>query len=446
MIVLASKFIQGGGNVDNRELIQAGLDYIENNLKSDIAVQELAYSAGFSLFHYYRLFQKFVGIPVQQYIIRRRLLNAIFEIGSGRKMIDTAYDYGFDSYAGFYKAFRREFGCSPTTYLKCHRAKKPYRIDLFQEEQIMMTHKRITRILAAWNMDNADITDIYYDGTDRKNEHAYYIGTDHVLKISANIGELKNHIDISKALHAVGINAAIPITTTENTEILQNGELYACLTKRLTGSPLLSKDLYQDTSGELSRFLGRSLAKMHMALRDLDDIAAKDNNLLSLIKEIALPQSKDILKMDDNFCSAFLKIFEELYPLLPRQLIHRDAHPGNILIQDGLAGFVDFDLSERNLRLYDICYAATAVLSDCFFDNSFQPESWLNIYRWIIAGYNDVQSLIAAERKAAPYVLLANQFVCVSWFSQQAQYEDVFKTNVAMTRWLVEHFKELIIL
>lgn len=127
-------------------------------------------------------------------------------------------------------------------------------------------------------------------------------------------------------------------------------------------------------------------------------------------------------------------------PLLPRQLIHRDAHPGNILIQDGLAGFVDFDLSERNLRFYDVCYAATAVLSDCFLDNSYNPESWLNIYRWIIAGYNDVQPLTEAERKAAPYVLLANQFVCVSWFSQQAQYEDVFKTNVAMTKWLVEHF------
>ena len=110
-----------------------------------------------------------------------------------------------------------------------------------------------------------------------------------------------------------------------------------------------------------------------------------------------------------------------------------------------VAEFLDFDLSEKNLRLYDICYAVTAVLSDCFFESSHTPESWLNIYHCIIDGYNKIQPLTAAERKTVPYVLLANQFVCVSWFSQQAQYEDVFKTNVAMTKWLVEHFEELAI-
>lgn len=429
--------------MDHRELVQTGLDHIENNLKADISAQELADSAGFSLFHYNRLFQHFVGIPLGQYIIRRRLLNAIFEIGSGKKMIDAAFDYGFDSYAGFYKAFRREFGCSPSAYLKYHQVKKPYRIDLFQEEQIMMTRKRISRVLAAWNMEHADIADVYYQGTSRKNEHTFYIGNEHVLKISANKGQLLNHNQISKALHAQGINAAIPVATAEKCEIIQDGEIYACLTQRVTGTPLLSSDLCQDTSGELSRFLGRSLAKLHIALQSLEDMALKDNDLLTLVKESALPQSRNILELEVSFCSDYLRVIEELYPSLPRQLIHRDPHPGNILVQDGAAGFLDFDLSERNLRLYDICYAATAVLSELFPESSWDAEGWLNVYRGIISGYDEIQPLTAAERKAIPYVLLANQFVCVSWFSRQAQYEDVFKTNVEMTRWILGHFDEL---
>lgn len=412
--------------MDHRELVQTGLDHIENNLKADISAQELADSAGFSLYHYYRLFQHFVGIPLGQYIIRRRLLNAIFEIGSGKKMIDAAFDYGFDSYAGFYKAFHREFGHSPSAYLKYHRVKKPYRIDLFQEEQIMMTRKRISRMLAAWNKEHADIADVYYQGTSRKNEHTFYIGNEHVLKISANKGRLLNHNQISKALHAQGINAAIPVATAENHQIIQDGEIYACLTQRVTGTPLLSADLYQDTSGELSRFLGRNLAKLHIALQSLEDMALRDNNLLTLVKESALPQSQDILGLEASFCSDYLRVFEELYPSLPRQLIHRDPHPGNILVQDGTAGFLDFDLSERNLRLYDICYAATAVLSELFPESSWDAESWVDVYRGIISGYDEIQPLTAAERKAIPYVLLANQFVCVSWFSRQAQYEDVF--------------------
>lgn len=429
--------------MDDRELVQSGLDYIENNLKTELSAQELADSAGFSLYHYYRLFQRFVGMPVQQYIIRRRLLNAIFEIGSGKKMIDAAFDYGFDSYAGFYKAFRRELGCSPSEYLKYHRAKKPYRIDLFQEEQILMTRKRISRMLAAWNMEHADIADVYYQGTSRKNEHTFYIGNEHVLKISANKGHLLNHNQISKALHAQGINAAIPFATRENHEIIQDGELYGCLTQRVMGSPLLSTDICQDTSGHLSRFLGRSLAKLHKALQSLEDMALRDNDLLTLVKETALPQSRDILGLEVNFCSDYLRAFEELYPSLPRQLIHRDPHPGNILVQDGAVGFLDFDLSERNLRLYDICYAATAVLPELFPESTWDPESWLDVYRGIVSGYDGVHPLTAAERKAAPYVLLGNQFVCVSWFSRQGQYEEVFKANVAMTKWILEHFEDL---
>ena len=40
-----------------------------------IMVSELADQAGFSLFHYYRLFQQSTGLPVMQYILRRRLLH-----------------------------------------------------------------------------------------------------------------------------------------------------------------------------------------------------------------------------------------------------------------------------------------------------------------------------------------------------------------------------------
>nr|WP_278287113.1 helix-turn-helix transcriptional regulator [Caloramator mitchellensis] len=78
----------------------------------------MAENAGFSLFHYYRLFQSVVGMPVMQYILKRRLCHAIYEISCGRKIIDVALSYGYDTHAGFFKAFKREYDCSPTQYLK----------------------------------------------------------------------------------------------------------------------------------------------------------------------------------------------------------------------------------------------------------------------------------------------------------------------------------------
>ena len=51
--------------------------------------------------------------------------------------------------------------------------------------------------------------------------------------------------------------------------------------------------------------------------------------------------------------------------------------------------------------------------------------------------------LTDAEREAIPYMILANQFVCVAWFAGQDQYPELFETNKNMTRWLISRFEEL---
>ena len=97
--------------------IQKSIDYIEKNLKTDITAKELSEMSGFSMFHYYRLFQSAVGMPVMQYIARRRLLHALYEMHCGEKMVTAAMNYGFETQAGFYKAFVRKFGYTPKEFL-----------------------------------------------------------------------------------------------------------------------------------------------------------------------------------------------------------------------------------------------------------------------------------------------------------------------------------------
>ena len=103
--------------MDNRTVIQQGLDYIEDNLQAEITAAELAEMAHISLFHYYRLFQQATGLPVMQYILRRRLLHGVYAIREGSSKTDAALRFGFDTYAGFYKAFCREFGYPSTPLL-----------------------------------------------------------------------------------------------------------------------------------------------------------------------------------------------------------------------------------------------------------------------------------------------------------------------------------------
>ncbi len=151
--------------MDNVDIIQRSVDYIEENLKTNITAEELANNSGFSLFHYYRIFQSVVGMPVMQYVLRRRLINAIYEISINGKIIDVALSYGFDTHAGFFKAFRREFDCSPSQYLKKYITKKPYKINLKQEVCKMITHKKIIEVLANWGMDNETIGTFYYESS-----------------------------------------------------------------------------------------------------------------------------------------------------------------------------------------------------------------------------------------------------------------------------------------
>lgn len=419
----------------NRVIIQRSLDYIEENLQTEITATELAKAAGFSLFHYYRLFQQATGLPVMQYILRRRLLHGVYAMMQGSTKIHAALLYGFDTYAGFYKAFCREFGATPSEFLKSSRAKRPYRIDITKEEHMTVTHKKASQILHNWNLEDETITDIYYEGTKNKNDNAVYVGEQYILKYTANLGKLKKHIELSKALECIGLLSAVPVHTNHGAEYIQDGEVYFYLTRRLPGKQMVSHSFGEGDG----RFVGEIIGQLHLALRKMEDCVS-EANLLATVKEWALPKAKMALNLSDAFCREYLDTFTALYPSLPRQIIHRDPNPGNIICAGDQWGFIDFELAERNVRIYDPCYAATAVLSETFGQNN---DKWLGIYRDIICGYDSVECLTAEERRAIPYVILANQFVCGAWFAEQDKYAELFETNKRMTLWLIDKFEEL---
>ncbi|MFQ6829424.1 MAG: AraC family transcriptional regulator, partial [Acutalibacter sp.] len=125
---------------------------------------------------------------------------------------------------------------------------------------------------------------------------------------------------------------------------------------------------------------------------------------------------------------------------------HRDPNPSNMILAEDTWGFIDFDLSERNIRIFDPCYAATAILSESFDEN--KPEKlaqWIGIYKNIMYGYDSVAKLSANEIKAIPYVLLFNQLICCAWLSEQEKYTNIFQVNKKMTTWICVNFDALML-
>jgi len=178
-----------------QELIKASLDYIEQNLKTDIIVEELAQMSGYSAGHFCRLFAQAMDLTVANYILKRRLDHALCEISSGRKAIDVILEYGFDTYAGFYKAFVKMYGCSPTKYLSIHKIKK-------SEVLFMHDMKEIKNILGNWDISAdlkiEDVTRTEWETKEKSEWKTWQIGDDYYLKTNDRSKMIKN-IRIAKA-------------------------------------------------------------------------------------------------------------------------------------------------------------------------------------------------------------------------------------------------------
>ena len=428
----------------NLTIIQKSIDYIEDNLKTDITAKELSEMAGFSMFHYYRLFHSAVGLPVMQYITRRRLLNALYDMHCGEKMVAVALDYGFETQAGFYKAFIREFGYTPTEFLNMSKKKKPYRINLFKEEHIMVSHKKIKEVLQSWGLENEKLTDVVYAETGNVSESACYVGDNYIIKFSPNLGNAEKHISLSQAIESVGLSTATPIKTVEGKFVVASEELYFYVTKRLEGKQLNASTMYFEDYMPKARFIGEIVGQLSVALSKVE-VITNQANIFKSAKEWAIPALSGKMDLPKSFVEMYEKEFGEIYESLPQQIIHRDPNPGNIILYGDNWGVLDFDLSERNIRIFDPCYAATAILSESFeADNTDKLNQWIIIYKNILYGYDEVVKLSDNEWKAIPYVVITNQLISTAWFSEQEKYRELYETNKKMTEWMLHNFDDML--
>jgi AraC family transcriptional regulator len=102
-------------NFDWIQKMNNAIAYIESNLDGEVDVNEAARIAVCSIYHFQRFFSFIAEIPLSEYIRRRRLTLAAFEIQqSNAKVIDVALKYGYESPEAFTRAFRNMHGITPT--------------------------------------------------------------------------------------------------------------------------------------------------------------------------------------------------------------------------------------------------------------------------------------------------------------------------------------------
>lgn len=90
------------------------IDYIEANLDKKISYEEAAKIACCSTYYFQRIFSYVVGISLSEYIRRRRMTKAAFELQTSEvRVIEIGSKYGYSSPAAFNRAFQSVHGVAP---------------------------------------------------------------------------------------------------------------------------------------------------------------------------------------------------------------------------------------------------------------------------------------------------------------------------------------------
>ena len=417
-----------------QKFIQSSLAYIEHNLKTYITAEELAQMAGYSAGHYYRLFCRETGVSIACYILKRRLDHALAEISSGKKGVDVVLEYGFDTYAGFYKAFVKMYGCSPKKYLKLNQHKKT-------EVSIMRSTDEIKKILGNWDIPAdpkiEDVTHTDWDTQKKSEWQTWQVGESHYLKTNERSKMIRN-IKIAKALFKQGLSSEfLPVKTKKGEDYLDGEDIFL-LTQKI-GEPLNLRPLNDDEIGCLEQNglreenafkLGQAIARLHKALKAVqEEVKPWEGNLYEQGKN-AIPTVKKLdMGIGEDFFGDYTENFGALHDKLPKQLIHGNLCGDTAVYENGevtaFKGFETYNLSFP--RIYDITWGAGEI--------NAQPdiELYLKTLTQMLKGYDSISPLTAEEKQSVYYVLCATYLKGYGYYTETDETFDLMaRSNRAM--------------
>ncbi len=102
--------------MDWTDRLNEAIRYIEEHLTEKIDYETLGEIACCSGYHFQRMFSYIAGMPLSEYIRKRKMSLAAVDLQGGEeKVIDVAAKYGYTSPTAFHRAFQSIHGVSPTT-------------------------------------------------------------------------------------------------------------------------------------------------------------------------------------------------------------------------------------------------------------------------------------------------------------------------------------------
>ncbi len=97
--------------------IERAILFIEKNLSVKIVLDDIANAACLSKYHFHRVFSSLLGETAVDYIRKRRLSKASYDLlYTDKKIIDIAFEYQFESPEAFTRSFKSVYNTTPKSY------------------------------------------------------------------------------------------------------------------------------------------------------------------------------------------------------------------------------------------------------------------------------------------------------------------------------------------
>ncbi|AST91103.1 hypothetical protein BC6307_07330 [Sutcliffiella cohnii] len=258
-----------------------------------------------------------------------------------------------------------------------------------------------------------------------------------ILKVKGNIAETERENELLYFLESKGLKVQTPLKSKKDELIVTHNNKNFVLYNFIEGEVHSAVHYLQNHND--SNLLGETIAYMHRDLRDVQYTEQfNQKNLYKMVSEFAI---KEVFKVDadSNLKSCLECLDKELknnIESLPRQLIHRDTHIFNFVLNgDKLSAVIDFEIAEVNARLFDVCYCSTSLLNEIF-SNIEQRENWFSFVERLFTSYNKVNRLTAEEKDSIYHVMLSIQLIFMAFFSNDV---GLYKRNKEMFVWIYTH-------
>ena len=308
------------------------------------------------------------------------------------------------------------------------------RIIIKQRKRYDEMKNRIGSIMQNWNMEDCKAVQVY--------DTAWQIGDNYILKVYDDVNLIERNIKILSILGDRNIPVGKLVYTKDKTTFAKDEKYYYILSEKLKGSNIIS---IKETPG-IGIEMGKIIADLHIAFKECEkQDEFWDNSLLEemkgWIKEAF--HEKGWKYIEESLFEETVSRLEALYDKLPVQLIHRDVHFGNFLFDNGkFSGYIDFDLSQRNIRIFDLCYFVLGLLSE---EDKLEvaSEEWFSVLKDVFEGYNSKLQLSEEERMAVPYVMKSIELLFAAWFLGQNDIKCV-ESAMKIFRFVDENQEELL--